>query len=45
MNGPFEHAIRKANPGTFQSDDEVIRQFVVRERELSHCARNLEDEC
>ena len=26
--------IRKANPGTFQSDHEVIRQFVVRHREL-----------
>ncbi len=26
--------IRKFNPGTFQSDEEVIRQFVVREREL-----------
>ena len=26
--------IRKFNPGTFQSDDEVIRQFVVRNREF-----------
>lgn len=26
--------IRKFNPGTFQSDDEVVRQFVVREPEL-----------
>ena len=26
--------IRKFNPGTFQSDEEVIEQFVVREREL-----------
>lgn len=26
--------IRKFNPGTFQSDEEVIRQFVVREREF-----------
>lgn len=26
--------IRKFNPGTFQSDEELIRQFVVREREL-----------
>ena len=26
--------IRKFNPGTFQSDEEVVRQFVVREREL-----------
>ena len=35
MNESFEHPIRKANPGTFQSDDEVIRQFVVRTRELA----------
>ena len=27
--------IRKFNPGTFQSDPEVIRQFVARERELA----------
>ena len=26
--------IRKFNPGTFQSDEEVISQFVVRSREL-----------
>ena len=26
--------IRKFNPGTFQSDEELSRQFVVREREL-----------
>ncbi len=26
--------IRKFNPGTFQSDEEVMRQFVVRNREL-----------
>ena len=35
MSESFEHPIRKANPGTFQSDDELIRQFVVRERELA----------
>ena len=35
MNESFEHPIRKANPGTFQSDDEVIRQFVLRKRELA----------
>ena len=28
------NTIRKFNPGTLQSDDEVIRQFVVRHREL-----------
>ena len=26
--------IRKFNPGTFQTDEEVTRQFVVREHEL-----------
>ena len=35
MSESFERPIRKANPGTFQSDEEVIRQFVVRERELA----------
>ena len=34
MNGPIERTIRKFNPGTFQSDEEVIRQFVVRKCEL-----------
>ena len=29
------HRIRKFNPGTFLSDEEVIEQFVVRKRELS----------
>ena len=29
-----DRPIRKFNPGTFQSDAEVIEQFVVREREL-----------
>ena len=29
-----DRPIRKFNPGTFQSDEEVIEQFVVREREL-----------
>ena len=29
-----DRTIRKFNPGTFQSDEEVMRQFVVREREL-----------
>ena len=35
MNEPPEPTIRKFNPGTFQSDDEVIRQFVVRQHELA----------
>ena len=29
-----DRPIRKFNPGTFQSDEEVIEQFVVRKREL-----------
>ena len=37
MDGPGLNAptIRKFNPGTFQSDEEVVRQFVVREHELA----------
>ena len=34
MNASPERTIRKFNPGTFQSDEELNRQFVVREREL-----------
>ncbi|MCY4025506.1 MAG: tetratricopeptide repeat protein [Acidobacteria bacterium] len=34
MNGAHDRPIRKFNPGTLQSDDEVVRQFVVRHREL-----------
>ena len=34
MNGAHERPIRKFNPGMRQSDDEVGRQFVVRQREL-----------
>ena len=34
MNETLARPIRKFNPGMFQSDDEVIRQFVVRQREL-----------
>ena len=34
MNKPHEPTLRKFSPGTFQPDDEVIRQFVVRHREL-----------
>ncbi|MDE2847695.1 MAG: ATP-binding protein [Gemmatimonadota bacterium] len=32
---PKAPTIRKFNPGTFQADEEVIRQFVVREHELN----------
>ena len=35
MNASLDRSIRKFNPGTFQSDDEVIRQFVVRKHELA----------
>ena len=35
--------IRKFNPGTLQSDEEVIRQFVVREGELQIVLRTLAD--
>lgn len=34
MNELHEPTLRKFNPGTFQPDGEVIRQFVVRQREL-----------
>ena len=35
MSGPSERTIRKFNPGVFQSDRDIIDQFVVRGRELS----------
>ena len=38
-----ERTIRKFNPGTFQSDAEVISQFVVRERELAIVLEVLND--
>ena len=34
MNEISNRQIRKFNPGTFQSDEELIEQFVVRNREL-----------
>ena len=34
MNESLNRPIRKFNPGTFQSDAEVIRQFVVRKHQL-----------
>ena len=34
MNTSSDIIIRKFNPGTFQSDEEIIKQFVVREREF-----------
>ena len=38
-----DRTIRKFNPGTFQSDAEVISQFVVRERELAIVLEVLND--
>ena len=35
MSQSTDRPIRKFNPGTFQSDQEVMAQFVVRKRELS----------
>ena len=35
MNGAHGRPIRKFNPGMLQSDDEVVRQFVVRQREFN----------
>ena len=34
LNDKARRRIRKFNPGTFQSDEEVMEQFVVRRREL-----------
>ena len=35
MRQTHHPTIRTFNPGTFQSDDEIIEQFVVREHELA----------
>ena len=35
MNESQARIIRKRNPGMLQSDEEITRQFVVRERELA----------
>ena len=43
MTETSERTIRKFNPGTFQSDAEVISQFVVRERELAIVLEVLND--
>ena len=43
MTENSERTIRKFNPGTFQSDEEVIRQFVVRKRELALVLEVLSD--
>ena len=38
-----ERTIRKFNPGTFQSDEEVMQQFVVRRRELDAALETVRD--
>ena len=43
INDVLDGPIRKFNPGTFQSDEEVIRQFVVRQRELDVVLEVLHD--
>lgn len=40
---PSLRTIRKFNPGTFQSDREVVHQFVVRRRELAASLEVLRD--
>ena len=35
MTQTHHPTIRTFNPGTFQSDDEIIEQFVVREHDLA----------
>ena len=37
----FDQSIRKFNPGSFQSDEEVIEQFAVRRRELNMVLESL----
>ena len=41
MHASPDRTIRKFNPGTFQSDEEVIEQFVVREKELGMAMETL----
>ena len=41
MNESTQRVIRKFNPGTFQSDEEVIDQFVVRRKELNSILETL----
>ena len=43
MNRPLGRLIRTFNPGTFQPDDEVTAQFVVRRRELEVVLEILRD--
>ncbi len=39
----MDRSIRKFNPGTFQSDKEIIQQFVVRQREFNTVLEVLRD--
>ena len=41
LNDKARRRIRKFNPGTFQSDEEVMEQFVVRHRELDSVLETL----
>jgi len=43
MNDRQARAVRKFNPGTLQSDTEIIGQFVVRERELGAVLETLRE--
>ena len=43
MDASPERTIRKFNPGIFQSDEEVIEQFVVRKKELGMALETLRD--
>ena len=43
MSRPPRRTIRKFNPGVFQSDREIVDQFVVRERELDMVLEILRD--
>ena len=43
MNESRHRSIRKFNPGTLQSDEEVIRQFVVRNHQLDAVLETLRD--
>ena len=43
MSQPPERTIRKFNPGVFQSDQDIIDQFVVREHELDTILEILRD--
>lgn len=43
MTGPSDRIVRRFNPGTLQSDEEIRSQFVVRRAELDLVAQTLRD--